>query len=111
MYVSVDDKIRRYRVDCDNKPPSGVSFTPVLPRTSGRLHSEFIRLLVTFSTTLKGKVDSTLVKTTLLRVNLNVDGTPITSKTHTHPSHSETSRLLTSSLSSGVPVDRGTHCM
>jgi hypothetical protein len=29
---------------------------------------------------------------------------PITSNTHTHPSHSQTSRLLTSSLSLGVPV-------
>jgi hypothetical protein len=35
----------------------------------------------------------------------------ITSKSHTHPSHSETSRLLTSSLSFGVPVPRGTQCM
>ena len=30
---------------------------------------------------------------------------------HTHPSHSETSRLLTSSLSLGVPVPRPTHCV
>ncbi len=34
----------------------------------------------------------------------------ITSKTHTHPSHLQTSRLLTSSLSLGVPVPRGTQC-
>jgi hypothetical protein len=34
-------------------------------------------------------------------VNLNLDGTPITSKSHTHPSHSQTSLLLTSSLSLG----------
>ena len=104
----------------------------VIPSTSGRLHSEFIRLSflqdhletdhfspdsgvdldqpnrglfhfrrTTFSTTLKEKVGSTLVKTAVLRVNLNIDGTPITSKSHTHPSHSETSRLLTSSLSLG----------
>jgi hypothetical protein len=32
----------------------------------------------------------------------------ITSRTHTHPSHSQTSRLLTSSLSLGVPVPLGT---
>ena len=38
----------------------------------------------------------------------NIDGVSITSKTHTHPSHSETSRLLTSSLSLGVPVPGGT---
>jgi hypothetical protein len=57
------------------------------------------------------KVGSTLVKTVSLRVNLNLGGTSITSRTHTHPSHSETSRLLTSSLSLGVPVPRTTQCM
>jgi hypothetical protein len=46
-----------------------------------------------------------------LGVNLNIDGAPITSRTHTHPSHSQTSRLLTSSLSLGVPVPRVTKCM
>jgi hypothetical protein len=45
-----------------------------------------------FSATLKAKVGSTLAKAAALRVNLNVDGVPITSKTHTHPSHSQTSR-------------------
>ncbi len=30
---------------------------------------------------------------------------------HTHPSHSQNSRLLTSSLSLGVPVPRATQCM
>jgi hypothetical protein len=35
--------------------------------------------------------------------NIKISVTPITSK-HTHPSYSETSRLLTSSLSLGVPV-------
>jgi len=34
-----------------------------------------------------------LTKAEDLRINLNLDGTPITSKSHTHPSHSETSRL------------------
>ncbi len=61
-----------------------------------------------FSVTLKAKVGSTLTKDAVLRINLNVDGVSFTSKTHTHPSHSETSRLLTSSLSLGVPVPRGT---
>jgi hypothetical protein len=60
---------------------------------------------------LKTKVGSTLVNTTVLCINVNIDGTPITSKTHTHPSHSQTSRLLTSSLSSGVPVPRVTQCI
>jgi hypothetical protein len=33
------------------------------------------------------------------------------SRSHTHSSHSQTSRLLTSSLSLGVPVPRVTQCM
>jgi hypothetical protein len=37
--------IRKYRVDYNNNPPSAVSFIPTIPSTSGRLHSEFIRLL------------------------------------------------------------------
>jgi hypothetical protein len=41
----------------------------------------------------------------------NIDGMTITSKSHTHPSHSQTSRLLTSSLSLGVPVPQATQCM
>ena len=110
---------------------------PDITGTSGRLHSEFVRLLllqvhretdrffsssgvqlaqsnrgqfhyrrVVLSSHLKSKVDRTLAKDAVLRMNLNLDGTPITSRTHTHPSHSETSRLLTSSLSLGVPVPR-----
>jgi hypothetical protein len=43
--------------------------------------------------------------------NLNLDGAPIVSKSHTNPSHSQTSRLLTSSLSLGVPVPRPTQCV
>ena len=64
-----------------------------------------------FVSHLKAKVGNTLVKDAGLRVNLNLDGAPITSRTHTHPSHSQTSRLLTSSLSFGVPVPRATQCM
>ena len=115
---------------------------PAIASTSGRLHSEFVRLLflqshreadsfyatsgvqaaptqrgmfhyrrAAFSAHLKAKVDSTLAKAAALRINLNIDGAPITSRTHTHPSHSQTSRLLTSSLSLGVPVPRATQCI
>jgi hypothetical protein len=45
---------------------------------------------------------------------LNIDGVPVPSRSHTHPSHSETSRSLTSSLSLGcsrLPVPRETQCM
>jgi hypothetical protein len=46
-----------------------------------------------FLTHLKNKVGLALAKAAALRINLNLDGTPITSKSHTHPSHSQTSRL------------------
>jgi hypothetical protein len=115
---------------------------PVIASTSGRLHSEFVRLLflqahretdrffaasgvqsaqsdrdqfnfrrAAFSQDLKRKVNLVLSKAAALRINLNIDGEPITSKSHTHPSHSQTSRLLTSSLSLGVPVPRPTQCV
>jgi hypothetical protein len=134
------DKIRKYRADYNNRSPSAVSFIPVIASTSGRLHSEFVRLLfleahretdrffagsgvqsgqfnsgqfhfrrAAFAQQLKGEV--ALDKASVLRINLNLDGTPIVSKSHTHPSHSQTSRLLTSSLFLGVPVPRPTQCV
>jgi hypothetical protein len=136
------DKIRKYRVDYIHNPPTTVVFMSDITSTSGRLHSEFIRLLflkthretdrffavsgvqlaqstsglfhfrrAAFLTTLKTKDGSTLSKVASLRITVNIDGSPITLKTHTHPSHSQTSRLLTLSLSSGVPVPRSTQCM
>jgi hypothetical protein len=39
------DKVRKYRADYNNRPPSEVSFMHVNASTSGRLHSEFVRLL------------------------------------------------------------------
>jgi hypothetical protein len=122
------DKIRKYRVDYNNNPPNTVSFMSLMTGTSGRLHSEFVRLLflqdhretdrcftssgvqlpqtdrdpfhfrrATFAQQVKNRVGLTLTKTTGLRITLNLDGGSITSKSHTHPSHSQTSRLLTSS--------------
>jgi hypothetical protein len=38
-------KIREYRADYNNNPPRTVSFMTAITSTSGRLHSEFIRLL------------------------------------------------------------------
>ena len=97
--------------------------------TSGRLHSEFVRLLflqdhretdrffaasgvqvaqhdrglfhfrrTVFSSQLKSKIGNILAKAATLPVNLNLDGASITSRTHTHPSHSQTSRLLVINL-------------
>ncbi len=47
-----------------------------------------------------------LDKTADLRITFNLDGTPITFKSHTHPSQSQTSRLLTSSVCLGVPTPK-----
>jgi hypothetical protein len=109
------DKVRKYRADYNNRSPSAVSFMPAIASKSGRLHNEFVRRLflqahretdcffaasgVQFAQTHPGGV------------NLNLDGATIASKSHTHPSHSQTSRLLTSSLSLGVPVPRPTQCV
>ena len=114
------DKNLKYRADYKNNPPHTVAFMPTIASTSGRLHSEFIRLLFlqthretdrffavsgvqpeqstsgglfhfrlsTFLVQLRGKVGSTLAKAAGLRVNLNIDGVSITSRTNTHPSHS-----------------------
>ncbi len=137
-----NDKIRKYRADYNNNLPNDVAFMPAIAGTTGRLHSEFIRLLflqahretdrffaasgvqsaqfdrgffhfrrAAFSVILKSKCGSILTKASALRINLNLDGSPIASNSHTHPSHSQTSRLLTSSLSLGVPVPRPTQCM
>jgi hypothetical protein len=75
--------------------------------TSGMFH--FHR--TAFSSGLKSKVGLALAKTAALRINLNLDGAPIASKSHTHPSHSQTSRLLTSFLFLGVPIPRPTQCV
>jgi hypothetical protein len=116
---------------------------PAIASTSGRLHSEFVRLLflqvhretdrfftasgvqsaqstsggffhfrrAAFSSGLKSKVGLALAKATALRIVLNLDGESIAFKSHTHPSHSETSRLLTSSLSLNFPGPRPTPCV
>ena len=80
---------------------------PAQDTSGGLFHFKHVVFLSQF----KAKVDSTLAKAAALRVNLNIDGAPITSRSHTHPSHSQASRLLTSSLSLGVPVPRTMECM
>jgi len=127
----VDDKIRAYHTDYTNRPSNTISFMTVISSTSGRIHSEFVRLLflqahretdrlvpasgvqlpeptsglfhfrgAAFSSQLKVKVDNILAKAAALRINLNIDGEPIASKSHTHPSHSqcETCRSLSFSF-------------
>jgi hypothetical protein len=86
-------------------------FTPsgVMSTQSDRGFFHYHR--TTFSSMLKLRVGNILSKTSTLRINLNTDGSSITSKSHTHPSHSQTSRLLTSSLSLGSPIPRPTQCL
>jgi hypothetical protein len=124
LSLTSSERRRKYRTDYNDNPPTSVSFIPAFSSTSGRLHSEFVRLLflqthretdrfftvsgVQFvqhdrglfhflrsasSVQLKPRVHLVLVKVETLRIMLNIDGFPITSKSHTHPSHSETSRL------------------
>jgi hypothetical protein len=42
---SATDKIRKRRSDYNKNPPVSVAFMPAIASTSGRLHSEFVRLL------------------------------------------------------------------
>jgi hypothetical protein len=42
---TVTHKVHKYRTDYNNNPPNTVSFMPAIASTSGRLHSEFFRLL------------------------------------------------------------------
>jgi len=45
LEINAHDKIRKYRADYNDRPPSAVSFMPAIASTSGRIHSEFVRLL------------------------------------------------------------------
>jgi hypothetical protein len=96
------DKIRKYRTDYNSNPPNretdrffAVSGVQSVQSNLGSSYSHFRH--AAFSSMLKSKCGNILLK--------------VTSQSHTHPSHSETSRLLTSSLSLGVPVPRTTQCI
>ena len=123
----VTDKVLQYRADHNNRPPHAIAFMPPIASTSGSLHSEFVRLLflqahretvrflatsgvhlvetnhhfrrTVFTSQLKSKVGHILTNTATLWINLNIDGAPRASRSRTHPSHTQNSRLLTSSLS------------
>ncbi len=112
LHDAAAEKIRKYRADNNNRPPSAVSFMPAIASTSGRLHSEFVRLLflqthletdrffetsgvqstqstsvfhfrrVAFLQQLKSKVGLALAKAAVLRIVLNLDGAPVASKSH-----------------------------
>jgi hypothetical protein len=40
------DKIRYYRADYNNRPSTSISFMPAVASTSGRLHCEYVRILL-----------------------------------------------------------------
>ncbi len=135
------DKIRVCRSDYNNRPSNAISFIPAIVSTGvytvilcafyfykviGKLTAFFAASGVqlaqptsglfhfsraAFSSQLKTKVGNILVKAAALRINLNIDAAFIPSKSHTLPSHSQTSRLLTSSLFLGVPVPHTTQCL
>jgi hypothetical protein len=74
--------------------PSGVQLPPT---NRGLFHYR----RAAFDSILKSRVGNILTKAAASRMNLNLDGVSV-------PSHSQTSRLLTSSLSLGVSVPRPT---
>ncbi len=82
-------------------PDSGV---PLVQSTSGQYQFKH----ATFSSHLRAKVGNILTKAAALRITLNVDGAAVTSRSHTHPSHLQTVRLLTWSMSLGITVPRAT---
>jgi hypothetical protein len=98
-----------YRLIINNR--SGIRRMDLHPTWRSTSGGFFHCRRTTFFSNLKSKRGNLLTKDVTLRINLNLDGESIESKSHTHPSHSETSRLLTSSLSLGVPVPRLTQCM
>jgi hypothetical protein len=93
-----NDKIRKYRADYNNNPPNTVAFMPAIavsgvqsPQSNlGATCFHFRRAAVLNH--LKSKCGLILAKAAALRVTLNLDGAPIASHSHTHPSHSQTSR-------------------
>ena len=54
---SVTDKIRKYHTDYNNKPPNVISFMTAISSTSGRIHSELVRLLFLRLTTLTNDIE------------------------------------------------------
>ncbi len=101
------DKIRKYRTDYNNRPPSAVSFIPAIVSTSGRLHSAYVRLLSLQS---HRETDRFFAASGVPSAQTDRGMFHFHRVTFSHQ-HSQTSRLLTSSLSLGVPVPRPTQCV
>jgi hypothetical protein len=98
-----------YRADYNNRPSNSIYFMPAIARTSDRLHYEHVSILflqaqretdphfsasgVEHAQHKPGTVPLSL------RINLGIDGAPIASCTHTHPSPLANLSLLFTSLS------------
>jgi hypothetical protein len=67
------EKIRKYRADYNNRPPSAVSFMPAITSTSGRLHSHIVNLLDFYSYRLIGKLTAFLQLQEFSQRNLPVE--------------------------------------
>ena len=107
---SLNDHLH-YPDDTDRTLNEDVVFKILQYRADYIAQTNFHFRRVVFSSQLKSKVGHILVKAAALRIMLNIDGSPIASRSHTHPSHTQNSRLLTSSLSLGVPVPHTTQCI
>ena len=135
------DKIRKYRADYNNPPSSVAFMPTISSTSGRlhsefvcllflQVHRETDRFFVVsgvqlaqstsdqfhykrvaFSSQLRVKVDNILTKSAALWITLNIDDSPVSSRSHTHSSHSQTARLLTSSMSLGVTVPHTTQCM
>ncbi len=99
VMLVLDLRIRQYRSDYNNRPSDVISFMTAIHSTSERLHSEFVCLLLLQS---HRETDRFLQLQGFSLRNLPGSGST-TTVWCSHPSHSQTSRLLTSSLFLGVP--------
>jgi hypothetical protein len=104
------NKIRKYRSDYNNNPPNFISFIPVIIKLLVRLGGYIVNLYDFYFYKLIGKLTAFLH---LQELNLHYqtvdfsttsEGRSRTTWNQSQPSHSQTSCLLTSSLSLGVPV-------
>jgi hypothetical protein len=73
------------------------------PKLVMRNRTSSVSTELLFYSQLKSKVPR---KATALHINLNIHDASIVSLAHTHPSHSQTSSLLFTSLSLGIPFPR-----
>jgi hypothetical protein len=87
LHDTTSTKVRKYRAI--GKLTAFFAVSGVMSSQSDRGFFHYLRTV--FSSMLKPRVGNILVKSSALRINLNIDGSSIASKSHTHPSHSQTS--------------------